>query len=214
MPLSTIGPAARLPPPVLVQAEELGPRLQLGEGAGEVHVAEDLVGLDRLVAAADEDGVSALPDQLDALEIRDDGRHHERQHPLSLQLARGGPRGRLELLLVELEAELAGAPARAICPRPGRVVRDEAQAVALGAQRRRPPPRRRGSARRRRAAHRRRRAEWTPWSGSLFGSLARSPSRWPRSSSASPARAGRAASTPTRPTRVSRRSSTSQPRRH
>ena len=80
--------AARgLPPRVLVQAEEVGAGLDLGERAREVHVAEDLVRLGRLVAAADEHRVGALADELDPGEIGHDRGHHERVDAPPAELA-------------------------------------------------------------------------------------------------------------------------------
>ena len=125
--------AARLPPLVLVQAVELGAHLQLGERPAEVHPREHLVRLGRLVAAAEQHRVGVVADELDALEIGHDRAHHEREHALARELAGGGPRRRLELVVVELEPEqpqLLGER-RA---RPGGVVRHEAEGVALPAK--------------------------------------------------------------------------------
>ena len=59
--------------------------LELGERAREVHVREDAVRLGGLVGAADEDGVGALADELEALEIVDERVHREREHPLAAE---------------------------------------------------------------------------------------------------------------------------------
>ena len=62
-----------------------------------------------------------------------DRAHHEREHALARELSRRRPRRRLELVVVELEAErpqLLGER-RA---RPGRVVRHEPERVALAAE--------------------------------------------------------------------------------
>ena len=86
-----------------MQAEELGAGLELGEGTREVHVAEDLVRLGRLVGAAEEDGVGVVADHLDPVEVLDDRGHGERQHALAREGVRGGARGRLQLVVLELD---------------------------------------------------------------------------------------------------------------
>ena len=80
----------------------------------QVHVAEDLVRLERLVAAADQHGVGVVADELEPLEIGDDRGHHQREHPPAAELADRGARRRLDLRLVELEADPAQL-ARRVC---------------------------------------------------------------------------------------------------
>jgi hypothetical protein len=126
--------AARgLPPRVLVEAEEVGAGLDLGERAGEVHVAEDLVGLRSLVAPSDEDGVRALAHELHAVEVGDDPGHHERVDAPAAQPLGGGCGSRLELPVLELEPEAANLR-REVGPGPRGVVGDEAQPVAVRPQ--------------------------------------------------------------------------------
>jgi hypothetical protein len=112
-----------------VQAVEGRARLDLGERAREVHVAEHLVRLERLVAAADEDGVSVVTDELEVLEVGNDGLHDEREYTLPLELACGCTRRRLQLLILDREAHLTELLGQ-LGARTGRVVRDEAQLVA------------------------------------------------------------------------------------
>ena len=116
-----------------MQAEEVGAGLDLGERAGEVHVAEDLVRLGRLVAAAEEHGVGALADELDPGQVGHDRRHHERVDAPAAELLRGGDRRRLQLVVLELEPHLAQLVGER-GPRAGRVVGDEAQPMADGAK--------------------------------------------------------------------------------
>src|SRR5439155_15634508 len=59
-------PARGLPPTALVEAEEIGPRLQLRERTCEVHVAEDAARLLGLVGAAEQHSVRTLPHELDS----------------------------------------------------------------------------------------------------------------------------------------------------
>jgi hypothetical protein len=61
-----------------VEAVEVGAELELGEGTREVHVREDEVRLGRLVAAADQDSLRVVPDELDSLEVADERVHDER----------------------------------------------------------------------------------------------------------------------------------------
>src|SRR5262245_2857182 len=124
---------ARLPPPVSMQAVELRARFELGERTGEIHVAEHLVRLVRLVGSADEDGVSVLADELDSLEVVDDPRHRQRKDPAACEGPRRGNRSRLKLVLLEIDSqplELEGE----ILASAGRVIGDKAQAVAGLAQ--------------------------------------------------------------------------------
>ena len=74
-----------------------------------------------------------LADQLDALEVGHDGRHHERKHALAGELAGCGARGRLELVVFELEAEATKLLGELGAWKRG-VVGDEAERVPLGAQ--------------------------------------------------------------------------------
>ena len=120
---------ARLPPLVLVQAVQRRAHLDLVERTREVHVAEDLVRLERLVAAADQHGLRVIADELEAVEIGNDVGHHEREDALAGELTRGCPWRRLDLLVLEREAHVA----KLFCEagsRPGRVVRDEPESVA------------------------------------------------------------------------------------
>ena len=116
-----------------MEAVQIGSHLDLPERAGEVHVAEDLVRLQGLVAAADEDGVRALADELEALEVGHDSGHDEREDPLARELPRGGAGGRLQLVVDEVEAKRA----QLVCELgagPRRVVRHEAKGVTGVAQ--------------------------------------------------------------------------------
>ena len=106
-PESSSGPRDVCHHAVLVQAVELGAGLELGERAGEVHVAEDAVRLVGLVGASEQDRVRLLADELDAFELRPDRGHRQREHALPGERARRGARRRLELLVVELDAERA-----------------------------------------------------------------------------------------------------------
>ena len=98
----------------------------------------------------------------------------QREHPLARERPRGGDGGRLQLVVVELDAEPAQL-LRERRARVGRVVRHEPQPVPLPAQPPLRPPR--GSARPRRGGPRRRQAEWLPWTPSLFGASPRSVTR-------------------------------------
>ena len=60
-----------------------------------------------LVGAADEHGVGVHPDQLEPVEVVEDARHRQREHPLAREHARGDAPGRLELVVVEREAHRA-----------------------------------------------------------------------------------------------------------
>ena len=120
----------RLPPPVAVQAVEVGAHLKLMEGAAQVHVREDEIRLGRLVGAAEEHRVGPLADELDPVEIADDGVHRQRQHALPLKQARGGGGDRLQLVVLEREAELPQLLAE-LRPGAGRGVRHEPQPVAV-----------------------------------------------------------------------------------
>src|SRR5207342_1146298 len=101
----------------------------LVEGASEVHVAEDLVRLERLVAPADEDRVRVVADELEPLEVGDDGRHDEREHALAGELSSSRARRRLELVVLEREPHLAQLLGQTRA-RPRRVVRYEPERMA------------------------------------------------------------------------------------
>ena len=116
-----------------MQAVELGTHLQLRERTAEVHPREHLVRLGRLVTAAEQHRVGVVADELDPLEVGHDRPHHEREHALAGELAGGGARCRLQLVVVELEPEqpqLLGERRAG----PGGVVRHEAERVALPAE--------------------------------------------------------------------------------
>ena len=116
-----------------MQAEEVGAGLDLREGAGEVHVAEDLVRLRRLVAAADENGVGTFADELDSGEVGHDRGHHERVDAAAPELERCGRRRRLQLVVLELEPHRAQLVDQRRA-RARRVVGDEPQPVPVRAQ--------------------------------------------------------------------------------
>ena len=127
-------PARRLPPAVLVQAVELGAGLELGERAREVHVAEDLVRLGRLVAAAEQHGVGALADELDPVEVLDDRRHRQREHALAAR-ARARPRSASSAApRPRARSRARAARSASVGASAGRVVGDEAEPVPVGAQ--------------------------------------------------------------------------------
>ena len=112
-----------------MQAVELGALLELGECAREVVVAEHLIRLEALVGAAEQHGVRALADELDALEVLDDRRHRQGEDALAGQRVRGGDRGRLQLLVLQLDPERADLGGERL-PRVRGVVGDEAEPVA------------------------------------------------------------------------------------
>ncbi len=116
-----------------MQAEELRARLELGERAREVHVAEDAVRLVGLVGASDQHGVGLLAHELDALELGPDRGHRQREHALAREGARRSAWSRLELLVVELDAERAQVLGE-VGPGARRVVRDEAETMPVLAQ--------------------------------------------------------------------------------
>ena len=70
-----------------------------------------------------------IADELEALELGDDRRHHEGEHTLPGELARSRGRGCLQLRVLDHEAHLAQLLGENVA-RPGRVVRDEAHARA------------------------------------------------------------------------------------
>ena len=90
-------------------------------------------GLLGLVGAADQHRVGVHADQLAALEVVEDARHRQREHALALEHARGDAAGRLQLVVVDREAERAQLLAE-LRARHRRRVRDEADPVAGGAQ--------------------------------------------------------------------------------
>src|SRR5438093_1455203 len=87
------------------------------------HVGAELAG------AAEEDSIRTLADEFDAVEIADDGVHRQRQHALALKEARRRGGDRLQLLVLEREAELPELLAE-LRPGAGRGVRHEPQPVA------------------------------------------------------------------------------------
>jgi hypothetical protein len=116
-------------PAVLVQAVEVGPAVQLGERARQVHVGEDASGLGRLVCAAEQHRVGALADELDSLEILDDGGHREREHAPAGERARSRARRGLELLVGQVDVDRAQLLHEGLA-RPSGAVRDEVDAMA------------------------------------------------------------------------------------
>jgi hypothetical protein len=96
-------------------------------------VAEDLVWLRRLVAAADEDGVGAFADELDSGEVGHDRGHHERIDAAPSELQRCRRRRGLQLVVVELEPHRAQLVEQRRARARG-VVGDEPQPVPVGAQ--------------------------------------------------------------------------------
>ena len=153
--------ARRLPPAVLVQAVELGAALELGEGAREVHVAEDLVvQFAALLRAAEQDRVGALADELDPLEVLDDVGHRQREDAFARKRWAAASGVVCSSVVVELDPEAAdlaasaGASAWCCWSRTAAGARPRADA--------RPPRRRRRSGGRRRERPRRRRGEWLP----------------------------------------------------
>ena len=94
------------------------------ERAGDVHVAEDLVRHGYLVGAPEQDGVRVLPDELDSVEVVADRRHGQCEHPTSAERVRRRARRGLELLVVQLEADLP-QPRGKLARGADGVVRDE-----------------------------------------------------------------------------------------
>ena len=116
-----------------MEAVEVGAELDLREGAREVHVREDEVRLGGLVRAADEDGVDVVADELDALEVTDEGVHDEGEDSPAAERLDGCVCGRLHLGHVELDAHrLQGRGEFGLRAR--RRVRDEAQPVSVSAE--------------------------------------------------------------------------------
>ena len=111
-----------------MQAVELGTALKLGERAREVHVAEDPVRLGSLVRAAQKNGVRALADQLDALQVVPDRRHRQRQDAPAREDACRRHRSRLQLAVLELDPEPSDRR-RERQARLGCVVRQQAEPV-------------------------------------------------------------------------------------
>jgi len=114
-----------------VEAVERRPGLELAERPGKVHVAEDLIWLGGLVATPDQYGIRVVPDELEALEVGHDRRHHEGDDAPAPELSSGGARSRLQLLVGELEAEHTQFSGEHVAG-PRGVVRDEAKRVAVG----------------------------------------------------------------------------------
>ena len=106
---------------------------RLAEGPQEVHVAEDLVGLHRLVAPAEEHRLRPLADELDPVQVGNDGRHDERIDALAGKLAGSGTWRGLQLLVVDGESEAAQLLGEAR-PRTRRVVGYVAERVTGLAQ--------------------------------------------------------------------------------
>jgi hypothetical protein len=116
-----------------VQAEELGAGFELVEGAVQVEVGEDASGLLALVGPADQDGVDVHADELQSVEVIEQARHGERQHALARERPCGDAARGLQLVVVELDSDLAKLLCE-LCAGQGRRVRDEPQPVALLAQ--------------------------------------------------------------------------------
>src|ERR1051326_4530826 len=93
-PASRSGPRPVSPPRVRGGAVGGAPELELRERPGQIHVGEDEVRLGRLVGAADEDGIGAVADELDPLQVGDEPLHDEREHALPAErVDRGVSRG-------------------------------------------------------------------------------------------------------------------------
>ena len=121
----------RLPPAVAVKAVEVGAELELRECVGEIHVREDEVRLRRLVRPADQHGVRAVADELDAFEVADDRMHRRgRGRAYPFRTLHRGRRDRLHLLGVDLDA-LADELCDELRARPHGVVRDESEPVTV-----------------------------------------------------------------------------------
>ena len=116
-----------------MQAVERGAQLDLAERPREVHVAEHLVRLERLVAASDEHRVGVVAHELEPVEVGDDRRHGESEDALPGELARRCAGGRLQLEVLERELHATKLLGQA-CARARGVVRDEAERVARLAQ--------------------------------------------------------------------------------
>jgi len=116
-----------------VQAEELGSGLELGEGAGQIHVRKNSTGFLGLVCAAEKHGVRALADQLDSIEVLDDRRHRQGQDAAAGERPGGRPRRRLQLLFADVETFRAQQLGQARA-RTGGVVGQEAQPMTGLAQ--------------------------------------------------------------------------------
>src|SRR5439155_15822293 len=98
-----------------------------------VHVREDGVRLEGLVAPPDEYGLRVVSDQLERVEVGDDRRHDKREDALPLELASRRAWRRLQLRVLQLEAHLAellGEPRAGA----GRVVGDEPQRMTGSAK--------------------------------------------------------------------------------
>ena len=96
-----------LPPAVLVQRVELRAGLELVEGAGQVHIAEDEIALRGLVGAADEHRLRVLADELDPFQLADDRVHRQCEDSAAGERLGRRSRRRLQLLVVELDPHCA-----------------------------------------------------------------------------------------------------------
>ena len=122
-----------------------------------------------LVGAADEHRVGVHPDQLEPVEVVEEARHRQREHPLAREHARGDAAGRLQLVVVDRRSPSRAAARRA---RARDIVVEFVTKRSRCPAPRRPRDRVDGARDRlaaRRAAPRRRRAESPPWTPSLFG---------------------------------------------
>ena len=157
-------PARRLPPAVLVQAVELGARLELGERAREVHVARRR-GSSPRSRRRRRSGRRRRPRRRARCPSRSSTMPGivSASTRLPCERVRRGAGGRLQLVVVELDARSRGAARRA--------ARRECVVLFVTKRSRWPvlaqPRDRLGRAgdrlRRRRAGRRRRRGEWPPW---------------------------------------------------
>ena len=78
--------------------------LELGPGAGKIHVREDEVRLRRLVRTTEEHSVRALADELELVEVGDQRVHRQCQDALAAQRACCGACACLHLVVVQLES--------------------------------------------------------------------------------------------------------------
>ena len=117
-----------------MQANEARAVFELGERPAQIRIGEDALGLLGLVGAAEQHGVGARVDQRGVpLQVGPDRGHDQGQDPLPGQQLARGERGRLDLVLLDRDADRAEL-LRQARPRPRRVVRDEAQGMTVGAQ--------------------------------------------------------------------------------
>ena len=116
-----------------MQAIQLRSELELGERAREIHVGEDEVRLRRVVGAADQHGLGALADELEAVEVADERMHRQREHALALQRTYGRIRGGLHLGILDLDPVGAQGLGK-LRTRPRGRVRHEPEPVAIRPQ--------------------------------------------------------------------------------